>query len=141
MAAQHDAIPIIRTKLHRPPVAADIVCRKTLYTKLEEGRRLPLSLVSAPAGYGKSTLISHWLETRGCPSAWLSLGETDSDLRVFVSYVVAAVQTVSPASCQDTLMGCRALGRQFGPEASAGQNGGLAGRLAAHGFGIAASKR
>ncbi len=108
MANGQQAIPIIRTKLHRPPVASDIVYRKALYARLEKGRRLPLSLSSAPAGYGKSTVISHWLDTCGCPSAWLSLDETDSDLRVFVSYVVAAVRTVSTTACQDTLMQLKA---------------------------------
>lgn len=103
MATPQQAIPIIRTKLHRPPVAADVVCRKVLHARLDEGRRFPLSLTSAPAGYGKSTVISHWLETCGCASAWLSLDETDSELRAFLRYVVAAVQTVSPAACQDTL--------------------------------------
>jgi LuxR family maltose regulon positive regulatory protein len=103
MATRPQAIPILRTKLHRPPVGADFVCRKALHARLDEGRRLPLSLVSAPAGYGKSTVISHWLETCGYPSAWLSLDETDSDLRVFVSYVVAAVQAVASTACQETL--------------------------------------
>jgi len=103
MATRQQAIPIIRTKLHRPPVAVDVVCRKVLHARLGEGRRFPLSLTSAPAGYGKSTVISHWLDTCGYPSAWLSLGEADSELRAFLSYVVAAVQTVSSTACQDTL--------------------------------------
>lgn len=69
---------------------------------------MPLNVISAPAGYGKSTVVSHWLETCRYPSAWLSLDETDSDLRVFVSYVVAAVQTVSSTACQETLTQLRA---------------------------------
>jgi LuxR family maltose regulon positive regulatory protein len=104
MVIGRQAISIIRTKLHRPPVAADIVCRPALHARLDAGRRVPLSLTAAPAGYGKSTVVSHWLETCGYPSAWLSLDETDSDLRVFVSYLVAAVQTVYPTACQDTLL-------------------------------------
>jgi LuxR family maltose regulon positive regulatory protein len=78
--------------------------RNELRDKLEEGSRLPLTLVCAPAGYGKTTLVSQWLESRdGRPSAWLSLDESDSDLRTFLSYVVAAVRMVSPEACNDTL--------------------------------------
>ena len=103
MAAREQAIPIIRTKLHRPPVTADLVCRTGLHAKLDAGLRLPLTLVSAPAGYGKSTLLSHCLEVGGGSSAWLSLDEADSDIRVFCSYFVAAVRTVFPDACRETL--------------------------------------
>lgn len=95
--------PLHRTKLRRPRVPADVMQRQELHDKLEEGSRLPLTLVSAPAGYGKTTLVSHWLETRGGPSAWLSLDERDSDPMAFLSYFVAAVRTVLPEACQDTL--------------------------------------
>ena len=46
------------------------------------------TLVSAPPGYGKSTLVSHWLSSVDCKAAWLTLGSTDSDLRQFLSYDV-----------------------------------------------------
>ncbi len=95
--------PILRTKLYRPPVAADVVRRGRLHDRLDEGRRRPLTLVSAPAGYGKSTLVSHWLETRTEPCAWLSLDETESDLRVFLDYLVAVVRTIAPEACPKTL--------------------------------------
>ena len=62
-----------------------------------------LTLVIAPAGYGKTTLLSTWLENSVVPSAWLSLDEHDNDLVVFVSYLVAAVRTLFPAACHDTL--------------------------------------
>ena len=62
-----------------------------------------LTLVIAPAGYGKTTLLSTWLETGVVPSAWLSLDEHDNDLVVFVSYLVAAVRTLFPTACHDTL--------------------------------------
>jgi len=103
MPQRKQAIPIISTKLNRPPVPADMVPREALYSRLEEGRQLPLSLITAPAGYGKTTLISHWLQTREQPSAWLSLDKEDSDLRVFLSYLVAAARTVVPACCGNML--------------------------------------
>ena len=62
----------------------------------------PLALVSAPAGYGKSMLVSQWAESLEVPCAWVSLDEADSDLLVFLSYFLAAVDTVAPESCLET---------------------------------------
>ena len=84
-------IDIIRTKLHRPPVTKDLVPRSHLLERLEYCRQRPLTLISAPAGYGKSTLASSWLGTCECPGAWVSLDDDDSDLRVFLTYMVAAI--------------------------------------------------
>ena len=94
--------PILRSKLYRPRLGTDIVDRAPLRARLDEGRTLPLTLVSAPAGYGKSTLVSQWLATTGLPAAWLSLDYSDSDIQVFLRYLVAALQTVFPDSCGDT---------------------------------------
>ena len=103
MTVSRYSFPIIRTKLHRPPVAGDFLYREGLNALLDESSDHPLTLVSAPAGYGKSTITSHWIKTRDNPNAWLSLDGTDSDVRVFLSYVVAAVQTVFPEACTETL--------------------------------------
>ena len=62
-----------------------------------------MTLVSAPAGYGKSILISSWLDTSKRPGAWLSLEEKDNDLRRFLSYFLSAVQTLFPAAELETL--------------------------------------
>jgi LuxR family maltose regulon positive regulatory protein len=97
-------IPIIRTKLHRPPVAGDIVLRRRLLERLEEGATRRLTLVCAPAGYGKSTLLSSGLASSTLPVAWLSLDEHDSDLRTFLSYFLAAVQSVAPSVGRATQM-------------------------------------
>jgi len=102
MGRTPQGIPIIKTKLYRPPVAPDIVCRKELHESLDGGLLLPLTLVSAPAGYGKSTLISHWLESSNVKSAWLSLDKDDGDLRTFLLYLVAAVKSVLPKVCRET---------------------------------------
>jgi LuxR family maltose regulon positive regulatory protein len=79
---------------------ADVVCRRTLHARLDAGIDLPLALVSASAGYGKSTLVSHWLASCVRPSGWLSLDEGDGDLRTFLQYFIAAVQTIAPDSCK-----------------------------------------
>ncbi len=98
--SQHD--PILRTKLHRPPVAAAAVRRIRLHGQMDHGLETPLTLVSAPAGYGKSTLVSHWLESLSHPNAWLSLDVADGDLTVFTSYLIAAIRTLFPDACKET---------------------------------------
>lgn len=97
------AVPVNRTKLYRPPVTVDYVPRDTLDDRLEARVSLPLTVVSAPAGYGKTTIISHWLESSDYLSTWLSLDESDNDIRCFLTYVVASLQTVSTDACQETL--------------------------------------
>ena len=98
MADETTSIPIIRTKLQRPPIVGDHVHRSQLLERLDQRRQRPLTLVTAPAGYGKSTLVSCWIKSCDLPSAWLSLDETDNDLHLFLSYFLAAVQSVSPAA-------------------------------------------
>ena len=109
---------IRRTKLHRPPLAPDVIPRPHLFARLDRGRDLPLALVSAPAGYGKSTLVASWLEGCDCQSAWLSLDGTDNDLGLFAAYIVAAVQTRYPDACQATF-GLLRAGEQPNPGALA----------------------
>ena len=84
---------ILSTKLHFPRNAGLTVRRDGLIERLEAGRYQPLTLVSAPAGYGKSTLVGQWLSNCDSPSAWLSLDKHDNDLHVFLTYLVAAVRT------------------------------------------------
>ena len=88
--------PVLHTKLYRPPVTPDLETRSSLLELLDENRNRPLTLISAPAGYGKSTLASMWLEASNCPSAWISLDEGDNDLRTFISYLLAAVSRTFP---------------------------------------------
>ena len=72
--------------------------RDRLHELLEEAGQRPLTLISAPAGFGKTTLITNWIYEHGNPSrtAWLSLDEDDSDLVHFVYYLIATLQTVEP---------------------------------------------
>ena len=100
MSPRSPAVPLISTKLHRPSVAPDVVFRNQLCHRLNEGRHLPLTLVSAPAGYGKSTLLGQWLDTLDEPSCWFSIDESDNDPRVFLSYLIAAARTVYPDACK-----------------------------------------
>ena len=102
MAVDPTIIPLIRTKLHRPPVAPEHVHRTRLLDRLNKRLYRPLTLVSAPAGYGKSTLVSCWLESCDFPWAWISLDEKDADLRTFLQYFFAAVQEMFPEACAAT---------------------------------------
>ena len=94
-------VPIIRSKLYPPPMPADIVGRERLLSLAQTAAQSPLTLISAPAGYGKSTLVRQWLEHLGCKSSWLSLDPTDSDLTQFLSYVVAAFRSACPSFFAD----------------------------------------
>jgi LuxR family maltose regulon positive regulatory protein len=82
-------------------MGADIVRRERLLSLAQTVAGTPLTLVSAPAGYGKSTLVSQWLQSLGGKSAWLSLDPPDSDLRQFLSYVVAALRGDHPGCCTE----------------------------------------
>ncbi|MFC1960309.1 LuxR C-terminal-related transcriptional regulator [Chloroflexota bacterium] len=86
---------LLKTKLHIPP-RPNLVPRPHLLHKLNEGvqsgRRL--TLISAPAGFGKTTLLSEWISQQDRPVAWLSIDEGDNDISRFFSYLVAALQSI-----------------------------------------------
>jgi len=87
--------PILATKLFIPPPRPGSVIRQRLLEQLDEGLHRKLLLVSAPAGFGKTTLSCEWLARCGQPVAWLSLDEGDNDPVRFLAYLVAALQTIS----------------------------------------------
>ncbi len=93
---------ILRTKLYAPPGPADYVSRGRLIDMMDKALEVPLTLVSAPAGYGKSVLVSEWMRHQEHSSAWLSLDEADSDLWQFLTYLIAAIDTMSPGACRST---------------------------------------
>ena len=100
--------PILATKLYVPPPRPKAVLRPRLIDRLNEGRqRTPsVALISAPAGFGKTTLVSEWIATltgSGVRVAWLSLDEDDSDLARFMLYFVSAVQTIAPKCGENVL--------------------------------------
>ena len=103
MVGETTTDPLIRTKLHRPLVYRNHIQRPHLLERLEKNRQRPLTLVSAPAGYGKSTLVSEWLDTCDSPSAWLSLDKSDNELGMFLSYLLAAVEIIFPHAVSKTM--------------------------------------
>ncbi len=84
---------LLATKLYKPAVRPGRIARPRLLTRLDEAQSRRLALVSAPAGFGKTTLVSTWLEDRE-PVGWFSVDEGDNDPVRFLSYFVAALQQV-----------------------------------------------
>ena len=99
MTAQDDAGPLLQTKLYLPRPRRGQVGRPRLLERLRRGADSKLTLLSAPAGFGKTTLLAEWLDDpsrRRDSTAWLSLDPSDSQALPFWSYVIAALQTVAP---------------------------------------------
>jgi LuxR family transcriptional regulator, maltose regulon positive regulatory protein len=89
------ATPLLLPKLRPPRLRPSLVSRERLYRLLDGGLERKLTLISAPAGFGKTTLISQWLAERNTfPVAWLSLDEGDNDPVRFWRYLITACQTV-----------------------------------------------
>lgn len=88
--------PILATKLYVPAPRSNVVLRPRLFERLNEGLDRKLTLVSAPAGFGKTTLVSEYCSRQNSPVAWLSLEERDSNPERFLAYLVAALQTIMP---------------------------------------------
>lgn len=90
------ATPLALTKLHRPRLRPNLVARTRLIDRLNEGLRQnrKLTLLTAPAGFGKTTLVAEWLKRLDRPFAWICLDAGDNDPVRFLSLVVAALQTV-----------------------------------------------
>jgi len=87
---------LIHTKFNRPRVGEGWIPRPRLTSRLENGLDKRLTLISAPAGFGKTTVAVQWLDQCPRPSAWLSLESDESDPECFLRYVVAAIQLVAP---------------------------------------------
>src|SRR5947208_10602193 len=90
--------PILATKLYIPRLRPNVVLRPRLLERLNEDLHRKLTLIAAPAGFGKTTLVSAWVEGIERPrarTAWLSLDEGDNDPARFLAYLVAALQTIA----------------------------------------------
>ena len=96
MPGRHFKKILIHTKLNRPYLPANCVARPRLLNKMDEALKGHVTLISAPAGYGKTTLVLQWLDQNRMPAAWFAIDEADSDPDRFIRYVVAAVRTAAP---------------------------------------------
>ena len=85
---------ILSTKLFIPPPRKDLVSRPRLLDALRQGSTRKLTLISAPAGYGKTTLLSEWIDQQEMPFGWLSLDQGDNDLDRFLAYLIACLLSI-----------------------------------------------
>src|SRR5690348_18422824 len=99
------SIPILATKLYIPRLRPNVVSRPRLLERLDEGLHGKLTLIAAPAGFGKTTLVSEWVKGIELPAAWLSLDEGENDLTSFLTYLVAALQTMGANIGEGVLSG------------------------------------
>jgi LuxR family transcriptional regulator, maltose regulon positive regulatory protein len=95
---------LLRTKLYVPPIRSNQIARPSLSDLINGGLDRSLILVSAPAGYGKTTLVSSWLKESQIPSAWLSLDDGDNDPIRFLQYLLAALVPIAP-NIEDDISG------------------------------------
>ncbi len=112
---QEHGEPLLRTKLFIPPVRSERVARSGLIARLNQNRGKALILVSAPAGFGKTTLLAEWSAQAGWPVAWLSLGPEDNDPARFLRYVIAALDTALAGEQGSPCITSRAMLRSIQP--------------------------
>ena len=100
---------LLETKLYVPRWRPSLVRRAWLMERLDRGAERKLTLVSAPAGFGKTTVLVEWLATAPPGkwlAAWVSLDQGDNDPALFWAYLVAALQTIQPGVGESTLSLC-----------------------------------
>jgi len=90
------SVPILGIKLYVPQPRPQLVLRPRLIEQLNKGLHRKLTLISAPAGFGKTTVVSEWVASCGRPAAWLSLDEGENETARFLIYLVSALQTIAP---------------------------------------------
>ena len=96
--------PLLKTKLYCPSLSPGLIQRPRLSEYLDLNFERPLTLIAAPAGYGKSVLASSWVQSSDHPFAWISLDENDNDLHTFLAYLVTAIQLPFPDTLPDTAL-------------------------------------
>ncbi len=94
---------MLLTKLHIPPVNQNIVFRPKLYEKLNIGLSRKLIFISAPAGFGKTTLLSDWINQQNIPTAWFSIDKADNDPVSFLNYIISGIQGIRSAFGKSSL--------------------------------------
>ncbi|MBK6963044.1 MAG: hypothetical protein IPH20_03690 [Bacteroidales bacterium] len=107
---------MLLTKLHIPPASQNIVHRPQLYEKLDTGLSRKLILISAPAGFGKTTVVSDWINLQKIPAAWISLDKGDNDPVEFLNYIISGIQGIHKS------FGASALGLLNSPNRPSGKS-------------------
>lgn len=105
--------PILNTKLNMPHNPTKLVLRSRLLELMDEGLNRKMTLISAPAGFGKTTLVTEWITNSRVSVAWLSLDKKDNEITQFIIYLVAALRTVKGdlwEECSEVLQNLKTLG-------------------------------
>src|SRR5215216_5053304 len=102
-ASQTGNNPLLHNKLIPPRLNAKLIRRDDLLARLDEGLSRKLTVVTAPTGFGKTTLVSMWIASRPFGSAWVTLDQNDNDVNRFWTYVVSAIRTFDASIGKATL--------------------------------------
>jgi LuxR family maltose regulon positive regulatory protein len=99
------SLPLLTTKLYAPVISADLTSRPLLVERLEEGRQRGrrLTLVAAPAGFGKTTLLGMWTAAHPRPTVWITLDASDNDPSRWLAYLIGGIQQIDPRIGQTAL--------------------------------------
>src|ERR1700678_4431734 len=100
LSTRRSTVELVRTKLDPPSELTDLIARARLVSKLDEGRTR-VTLLQAPAGYGKTTLMSQWFRARRAAResvAWISMDGTEGGADALLEYVAEAITPTTPAA-------------------------------------------
>ena len=95
--------PLLHNKLMPPRLNSNVIRRDDLLSRLDQGLSRKLTIVTAPTGFGKTTVVSMWIASRQFPSAWFTLDQNDNDAVRFWTYVVSALRTLDSSIGKATL--------------------------------------
>lgn len=95
--------PLLHHKLMPPRLNSNVIRRDELLSRLDQGLSRKLTIVTAPTGFGKTTLVSMWIASRQFASAWVTLDQNDNDVSRFWTYVVSALRTLDSSIGKTTL--------------------------------------
>ena len=95
--------PLLKTKISIPRLPGEFIHRPRLTDRINQGMKCPLTLINAPAGFGKTNLLTEWTRQTSLPVAWLSIDSDDNDTGRFIRYAIGALQTVEPGFGEEAL--------------------------------------
>jgi LuxR family maltose regulon positive regulatory protein len=101
--------PILKIKTCTPSFSGSKVIRSRLLTLIQEGLLHPLTLIAAPAGFGKTTLLSEWASVATMPVAWFSIDKSDNDPVQFITYMMSALESIQPGIGSEVLLMLRSF--------------------------------
>src|SRR5512139_4049665 len=104
--------PLLATKISVPRLPGEYVHRLRLTRRIDQGVKSPLTLLTAPAGFGKTNLLIEWTRETTLPVAWLTIDSDDNDTNRFIRYAIGALQTLVPGFGEEAL----ALDLLFSPQ-------------------------